>query len=103
MWIGMQPDVTTINRTFYNAFWQKARLQTPNGFNTWPLVSEFVAHAPARLELGPGLCPRLPIAGTHFIDMSPVAVERLAARGGIASTVDIGALRFREALFDLGW
>jgi SAM-dependent methyltransferase len=95
------PDVAAINRTFYDAFWQKARLQSPNGFNTWPLISECVACAPARLELGPGLCPRLPIAGTHLVDMSPVVVERLAARGGIAFTGDIGTLPFREGAFDL--
>jgi SAM-dependent methyltransferase len=95
------PDVTAINRTFYDAFWQKARLQKPNGFNTWPLISELVAGAPERLELGPGLCPRLPIAGTHFLDMSPVVVERLTANGGIAFSGDIGTLPFREGAFDL--
>jgi SAM-dependent methyltransferase len=96
-----QRDVAAINREFYGAFWPKAYLQRPDGFNTWPLISELLPRAPARLELGPGLCPRLPIAGTHFIDMSPVVVERLEARGGIASTGDIGTLPFGESAFDL--
>jgi hypothetical protein len=79
------PDVVVINRQFYDALWRKARLERPDGFNTWPLVSEFLPFAPARLEIGPGLRPRLPIAGTHFIDISQPAIERLNARGGIAT------------------
>ena len=58
------------------------RLERPDGFNTWPLVSGLLGVAPERLEIGPGLRPRLPIAGTHFLDISAPAIERLRARGG---------------------
>ena len=70
-------DVAAINRTFFDALWRRARLERPNGFNTWPIVSQFLPSAPARLEIGPGLRPRLPIAGTHFIDISAPVIERL--------------------------
>jgi SAM-dependent methyltransferase len=43
-----------------------------------------------RLEIGPGLRPRLPIEGTYFIDISAPAVARLNARGGIARLGQIG-------------
>jgi SAM-dependent methyltransferase len=56
---------------------------------------------PARLEIGPGLRPRLPIAGTHFIDISPPAIERLNARGGLAVPGEIGTLPFSDQEFDL--
>ena len=94
-------DVVTTNRTFYDALWQKARLQRPDAFNTWPLVSELLPSAPARLEIGPGLRPRLPIAGTHFIDISVPVVQRLNARGGIATLGEVGTLDFRDGQFDL--
>ena len=94
-------DVVTTNRTFYDALWQKARLQRPDAFNTWPLVSELLPSAPARLEIGPGLRPRLPIAGTHFIDISVPVVQRLNARGGIATLGKVGTLDFRDGQFDL--
>jgi SAM-dependent methyltransferase len=94
-------DVATINRTFYGALWRKAHLERPDGFNTWALVSPLLPSAPARLELGPGLRPRLPIAGTHFIDMCAPAVERLNARGGIATSGEVGMLPFRDQEFDL--
>ena len=57
--------------------------------------------APSRLEIGPGLRPRLPIAGTHFIDISAPVIEQLNARGGIAVSCEIGALPFRDGEFDL--
>jgi SAM-dependent methyltransferase len=95
------PDVAATNRTFYDALWRKARLERPDGFNTWPLVSELLPRAPARLEIGPGLRPRLPIAGTHFIDICAVAIEQLNGRGGIATTGEAGTLAFGDRTFDL--
>jgi SAM-dependent methyltransferase len=94
-------NITATNRRFYDALWKKARLKHPNRFNTWPLVSQLLPFAPARLEIGPGLRPRLPIAGTHFIDISPPAVKQLNARGGIAVRSEIGALPFCDRKFDL--
>ena len=63
------PGATAINRDFYDALWSNAYLQCPERFNTWPVVSELLPLVAARLEIGPGLRPRLPIAGTHFIDI----------------------------------
>jgi SAM-dependent methyltransferase len=94
-------NIVATNRTFYDALWWKASLQRPDRFNTWPLVSDLLPFAPARLELGPGLRPRLPIAGTHFIDISAPAIEQLNARGGIGVPGEIGALPFGDREFDL--
>src|ERR1700675_1495139 len=96
-----QPDITTVNRRFYDALWSMAYLQRPDRFNTWHRVAELLPAAPARLEIGPGLRPRLPIAGTHFIDISAPVIERLNARGGIAVPGEIGALPFSDREFDL--
>jgi SAM-dependent methyltransferase len=90
-----------INRKFYDAFWQKARLQRPQRFNTWPLISKLLPGAAARVELGPGLRPRLPIVGTHFIDVSEPVVERLNAHGGVATLGEIGPLPFGNHELDL--
>jgi SAM-dependent methyltransferase len=95
------PDVAATNRRFYDALWRRAHLEQPDRFNTWPLVSELLRFATARLEIGPGLRPRLPIAGTHFIDISEPVIERLNARGGIAMPGEIDALPFGDREFDL--
>src|SRR4051812_13661457 len=63
-------DVTAINRDFYDAFWERARVHRPEDFNTWPLIAGLLPAAPERLEIGPGLHPRVPIAGSFFVDIS---------------------------------
>jgi SAM-dependent methyltransferase len=87
------------NRKFYDTLWSKTYLTNPKRFNTWPLASSLAAAAPMRLEVGAGMRPRLPVAGTHFIDASPRAVERLNARGGIARCGQITDLPFADGIF----
>jgi SAM-dependent methyltransferase len=94
-------DAAGINRRFYEALWADTYLVRPERFNTWPLVSELSAAGPRRLEIGPGLRPRLPIAGTYCIDISRAALCRLARHGGIAAEATAGALPFANAVFDL--
>jgi SAM-dependent methyltransferase len=90
-----------VNRRFYDALWGSSRLVRPERLNTWQLLSELASKSPSRLEVGPGLRPRLPIAGTHFIDISPFAVARLKAEGGLAMEGTVGALPFADGQFDL--
>ena len=79
----------------------RSHLKRPDRFNTWPLISELLPLAPVRLEIGPGLRPRLPISGTYFVDISPPVIERLTARGGIAVPGEITDLPFSDGKFDL--
>ena len=90
-----------VNRRFYDALWSASYVVPPHRFNTWPLLSALAASAPARLEIGPGLRPRLPIAGTSFVDVSRPALSRLKARGGLATLGEITALPFPDCSFDL--
>lgn len=89
------------NSRFYDAFWSRTYLTKPESFNTWPLISALIPGAPQRLEIGPGLRPRLPIAGTHFLDLSPPVVAQLNARGGLARAGEIVDLPYADACFDL--
>jgi SAM-dependent methyltransferase len=98
------PDPDTLvakNSRFYDAFWARTYLTKPESFNTWPLLSTLASAAPARLEIGPGLRPRLPVAGTHFVDLSPLPVTRLNARRGLAVQGEITALPHPASRFDL--
>jgi SAM-dependent methyltransferase len=94
-------DSTAVNRNFYDVLWSESHLKRPDRFNTWPLISGLLPLAPARLEIGPGLRPRLPICGTSFVDISPPVIERLTDRGGIAATGEIGDLPFSAGKFEL--
>jgi SAM-dependent methyltransferase len=89
------------NSAFYDAFWSRTYLTRPEKFNTWPLISGLLASAPQRLEIGPGLRPRLPISGTHFLDLCSPVIERLNAQGGLARSGEITELPFPDAAFDL--
>src|SRR5258706_8421433 len=79
------------NRRFYDAFWRDARLVEPRRFNTWPLVSTLVSRAHSRLEVAPGLRPRLPVEGTHFIDLSEPAIAKLRPRAAGVALASITA------------
>lgn len=95
------PDNHAVNRDFYDLLWSGSQLIRPERFNTWPLISELLPHATRRLEIGPGLRPRLPLSGTNFIDISPPAIEQLARHGGIAVTGKSTDLPFSDGTFEL--
>lgn len=94
-------DLVLVNQRFYDALWSYSRLVRPERFNTWPLLSDLASRSPSRLEVGPGLRPRLPIIGTHFIDISPPVIARLKVEGGLATDGAIAALPFADKQFDL--
>lgn len=94
----METATGRINTRFYQRLWSDVRLRHPDRFNTWPLMRRLAAASP-RLEIGPGLCPRLPIEGTHFIDQSAPAVRTLAAAGGFALQGEIGRLPYASGRF----
>jgi SAM-dependent methyltransferase len=89
------------NRNFYEPLWRDARLIEPESFNTWPLAGPLAATACCRLEVAPGLRPRLPITGTFFADISVQALTKLAARGGCPVMAPIGEMPFADRTFDL--
>ena len=93
--------IAAVNRDFYDGLWSASHVILPQRFNTWPLLSALAASAPARLEIGPGLRPRLPILGTSFVDISRPALSRLKACSGLAMLGEITALPFPDCSFDL--
>jgi SAM-dependent methyltransferase len=89
------------NRSYYDMLWSDARLVEPQRFNTWPLVQSLLPRAARRLEVAPGLRPRLPIEGTQFVDISGAAVAKLRGRGGQAVVGKVTCLPFADSSFDL--
>lgn len=90
-----------INRDFYDALWARSRLVPAARFNTWPLVSSLLPTCPSRLEVAPGLRPRLPVEGTVFVDASEPAVAKLRAHGADARVGIVSSLPLADATFDL--
>jgi len=98
---GRAATTREINHRFYDALWREARLIEPSRFNTWPLVCALARNARRRLEVAPGLRPRLPIEDTHFVDLSEAAARGLRDRGARVSVASVTALPFNHAHFDL--
>ncbi len=96
---GAQP-LLDVNRRYYDALWSGARLVEPQRFNTWPLVQSLLGTG-RRLEVAPGLRPRLPLHGTQFVDISRPALSRLRDRGASGVLAQVTALPFADASFDL--
>lgn len=94
-------DTASVNQSFYHALWSQTRLACPDRFNTWPLIAGLLPHAPRRLEVGPGLRPRLPVADTHFVDIAAPVIERLNQAGALARQGEVGALPYEDGKFDL--
>jgi SAM-dependent methyltransferase len=94
-------DLERANRDFYEPLWDESQLIAPEQFNTWPLVESLLRPDSRCLEVGPGLRPRLPLAGTRFVDVSERAVARLRKAGACAETATISDLPFASGTFDL--
>jgi SAM-dependent methyltransferase len=90
-----------VNRDFYDALWCDTRLVLPQRFNTWPLVRALSANGGRRLEVAPGLRPRLPLRGGVCLDLSPAAALRLSAHGATVVRGCAAALPFADGAFDL--
>ncbi len=90
-----------INQDFYERLWTSSTFYGPEHFNTWAILSELSRTAPRRLEIGPGLRPRLPILGTDFIDLSEVACQHLHKAGGRTLVGSLDTLDYPESSFDL--
>jgi SAM-dependent methyltransferase len=95
------PELLEANRRFYDALWRDARLAEPERFNTWPLVHSLVGQLRRRLEVAPGLRPRLPLEGTQFVDISAPALARLRERGADAVLGLVTSIPFPDGAFDL--
>ena len=90
-----------INQVFYQRLWASSNFYGPEQFNTWDVLSKLCLTAPRRLEVGPGLRPRLPIPGTVFCDVSGVACQHPQEAGGHIHVGPFETLQFPESSFDL--
>ena len=90
-----------VNQRFYERLWANSHFYGPEHFNTWEVLSELSRTAPRRLEIGPGLRPRLPIPGTVFVDVSEVACQHLHSGGGQVHVGLFETLQYPEKSFDL--
>ena len=98
---GSAAELYEANRRYYDSLWAGAALVEPQRFNTWPLVASLLPHGARRLEVAPGLRPRLPLEDTQFVDISGSALAKLHGRGASVTLSLVTALPFASESFDL--
>jgi SAM-dependent methyltransferase len=89
------------NRSFYDFCWRSSKVRRAEWFTTWSSMRELVAGSRRRLEIGPGVRPRLPLEGAVFLDLSRVAATKLRRAGARAVLGSIERLPFGDGEFDL--
>jgi SAM-dependent methyltransferase len=99
--LSREQELLETNLAFYDPLWEQSRLSSPERFNTWPLVRSLLTLPQSRLEVGPGLRPRLPLEGTAFVDASLPAVTKLCERGALAQIGLMSRLPFGDGAFNL--
>lgn len=87
------------NHAIYEDLWSRYDLFPHDGWSSWSAIEPY--YKPGRtLEIGPGKFPHVPIAGTHFVDLSRVALSALHEHGGLCTRATT-PLPFPDASFDL--
>lgn len=72
------------NQQIYEDMWSHYSLFPHDGWSVWREIEPYYEKARGHaLEIGPGMFPHLPIEGTHFFDLSTVALTALRERGGL--------------------
>ena len=94
-------ELLALNRHYYDSLWSGATLVDPQRFNTWPLVESLLGQGGRRLEVAPGLRPRLPLEDTQFVDISGPALSKLKQRGASVTLSQVTSLPFAGASFEL--
>ncbi|HTB72201.1 MAG TPA: class I SAM-dependent methyltransferase [Polyangiaceae bacterium] len=94
-------NAASYNETLYEELWQKVPFMPPDRLPWWPVLNELASAATDRMELGPGVFPRLPIEGTHVCDLSANALDVLARHGGIIHHGMLEDQKLPDASFDL--
>jgi SAM-dependent methyltransferase len=91
----------TVNRELYEQLWEKSRIRPPAARSVWPVVRDLLPASGRVLEIGAGTRPRVPIAGSFFVDLSREAGRALAPLGAKAVVADAGCLPFCSSSFEL--
>jgi SAM-dependent methyltransferase len=94
-------DMNTEPRQHYDDLWSRSKVVQPPVWAMWDTISGYIAGKTHFLEIGPGNRPRIPIAGSHFVDISTKAMEALRELGGGCTVGHAEALPFPDEHFDL--
>jgi len=81
--------------------WSRCRVVEPSAWALWDTIKTYTANGSYLLEIGAGTRPRIPIAGSYFLDLSSSALVALKERNAHCAAGSAAALPFPNDCFDL--
>jgi SAM-dependent methyltransferase len=94
-------SVSSQQGTYYDAIWSRCRVVDPSAWALWDTIKTYAATGSHLLEIGGGTRPRIPIAGSYFLDLSRSALAALKERNAHCAAGSAEALPFPNDCFDL--
>jgi SAM-dependent methyltransferase len=95
------PKVSIQQGRYYNALWSSSKVVEPSAWALWDTIKTYTVDGSHFLEIGPGTRPRIPIAGSYFLDSSWSAMAALSERNAHCTAGSAEALPFPDDCFDL--
>jgi SAM-dependent methyltransferase len=86
---------------YYDDLWSRTGVVEPWSWAMWDTITTYIAGKTHYLEIGAGNRPRVPVAGSYFVDLSPKAMQALRNRDGRCTVARAEALPFADERFDL--
>ena len=86
---------------YYDDLWSRSKVVEPSAWALWDTINTYTMGKSQFLEIGAGNRPRIPVAGSCFLDLSARAMEALSARDGYCTAGSAEALPFPAGSFDL--
>jgi SAM-dependent methyltransferase len=95
------PRVSKKQGSYYDALWSRSRVVEPSAWALWDTIRTYTANSGRFLEIGAGNRPRIPIAGSYFLDLSYRGLTALKERNAHCTAGSAQALPFPDDCFDL--
>jgi SAM-dependent methyltransferase len=95
------PQVRNQQTRYYDAMWARCKVVEPSAWALWDTIKTYAANGSHLLEIGAGTRPRIPIAGSYFLDLSCSALAALTERNAHCAAASAEALPFPNDCFDL--
>jgi SAM-dependent methyltransferase len=91
-----------VNEELYKDLWKTKKLKSHTFWVTWQKFKEIIPAKKAMLlDIGCGMRPRIPVKGSHFLDISESGLAVLRAHGGICTLGDATDMPYKSGTFDL--
>ncbi len=89
------------NEIVYDKLWAGIEIRSHTQYPEWKILKDHISPDKTVLEIGPGIRPKIPIEGSHFMDISSECINKINELGGKAVKGSVTDLPYNDASFDI--